>query len=150
LCTKSISEALALANLEVVNAEFESDVEISRLVTQLNSDDQSRAVVVFNDSGSLFYGYKIVAIPYLQNKYDTNLMHFTIVREDTILRKLCITRECWRALAVIAGNNYVSNVRHFGIAKCLKEIQRIDERHTYTAEQLVNEFKHAHDNENQF
>lgn len=53
-------------------------------------------------------------------------------------------------MAFVAGNDYASNLRGFGIARCLKEIQKINENGSCTTEALVHNFEQMHDRKGHF
>ncbi|KAI3655728.1 hypothetical protein MP638_005034 [Amoeboaphelidium occidentale] len=137
-------------NLSFVQAPYEADVAISRLLSPSNSDNMSNTIIISNDSDLLFYGHQIVGKSFFKNKLDCLSLHFTLFREQIAIKKIGISRECWRALAVVAGNNHVSNLRGFGIARCLKEFQKINENGACTAEEMVEKFEQSHDKKGHF
>lgn len=92
--TKCISEAFEKEKLLFVQAPYEADVEIARLLSPLNSDYMSNTIIISNDSDLLFYGHQIVGKTFFKNNMDCLSLHFTLFRENVALSTIGITEEC--------------------------------------------------------
>ena len=109
-------------------AQGEADVFIGSV--------QGPTTVMSSDSDLIFYAN---VNQWLIPKFVKNKLCVSTVSKGDVLSKLQLTPTTLSALAIVSGNDYSSNVRGFGIRKCLKMV--LDLRESVDVQCILNDFQ---------
>ncbi|KAI3659068.1 hypothetical protein MP638_002087 [Amoeboaphelidium occidentale] len=133
--TKDHTEALRTSfesiELKTVISNYEADVAIAKIISDMNDDKRNSVVVVSGDSDLIIHNAPLVARPCFNNK-------------TQILKCLNISSFGLIALGILSGNDYCENIKGFGLSKVHQFIISCDADKTMTTKEIINAFTQIH------
>jgi hypothetical protein len=122
-----ISARLQSEGYRVESAEGEADVCIAKKET---------ALAISRDS-DLFMHENVKWCAKLIIGRNRSGVSFLLMSRDHVLDTLKITNNAWTSLAIVSGNDYVNNVKQYGIGRNYVILKGIEKGSPHTIERLV-------------
>lgn len=112
--TVTLSEALKTLNVRVVIADYEADVYIAQ--------QHDVHFVISRDSDLIFHrNVPVLYSPKTRSRFCT----LQRVQKATLLEKFELTASAFQALAIVTGNDYVTNIPEFGFCSNIKFLRSL-------------------------